>query len=304
MNTQKKRIAQEFVAAIRRRDIGKMRKLLAEGADPNTTESFTESGNVSVLNCAAGCQFSEAVELLLKAGADPNLPETGGLEYSGGGTALHSAITGIAVPGSRSGEEAERLKIVDLLIDAGADPNVVSDGDTLPLYSAATGGDIDIAQRLIKSGAYVKNTRPRCMPPLVGAAFGFSRMEGWKFEKIAVLLIEHGAPIDGQTTEGVTALMSAAYRGSECLVNLFLEHRADVNHQAKDGRTPLICAAQFARYLRSEEELQLALRIVKRLLEAGADPGLRSNKGETAYDIASRNKNPLVADYIKRFTTH
>jgi uncharacterized protein len=300
MSKKRKPNADKMVAAIDRRDIELLRKLLAGGADQNAATNFSSSGNVTMLSYAAGCQFIEGVELLLKLGADPNISEVAGVTGEGGGaTALHEAIIGDDIHAAED-DLAKRLKIVDLLLRAGAEPNAVRNKDELPLYFAARSGYLEICQRLIEGGAWVQNLPAGYMPPLFGAAYGFGHPEA-QYEKIVNLLIEHGAPIDGETAWGATALMGAAFRASESLVNLFLERGANANRQAKDdGRTPLICAALYFRWdAFDEERQQRALRIVKRLLEAGADPTVRNNKGESALDIASRGKSPLVADYIR-----
>src|SRR5439155_869105 len=105
-------------------------------------------------------------------------------------------------------------------------------------------------------------------------------------------------------------LMSAISTASEPLIDLLLSRGADVNHRAKDGRTALICAAQYVQFhAKRPEQHELALRIVKRLLEAGADPAVQigenifpaTEPGDTAADIAARGESPLVAEYIRNF---
>lgn len=269
---------------------------------------FTHRGNVSILMCAAGIQFTEGVETLLKAGADPNIRAVAGPGAGGGGTALHNAISGSDTrcgTDIRKSTEEDRLKIVDMLLKAGADPNAVDQGDRLPLYKAASGGHYEIVQRLIEAGALFKAWPAGCMPPLFGAAVNVPPhgvVEGEKHERVAKLLLDLGAPVDGETANGMTALMGAAIPGSERLINLFLDHGADVNHRSQDGRSPLICAALYAEWAAVENEYQLAMRIVKRLLDAGADPTVRNNKGQSAYDIAARSKSPLAAEYLKKFS--
>jgi hypothetical protein len=137
------------------------------------------------------------------------------------------------------------------------------------------------------------------MPPLTGAVAFRDVPEHQGQIRVAELLIGLGAPVDGQTADGVTALMAAAASGSEALVVRYLGLRADANHRAKDGRTPLLSAAGFARDAVVNEDQQLALRIVKRLLEAGADPNARNAEGESAYDIASRFRKSLTSEYLR-----
>lgn len=312
MTKRKKPNAQQMVASINKRDIHLLRELVAKATDPNMTENFSHSGNVTMLNYAAGCQFTEGVQLLLDAGADSNIPETAGLGGDGvGGTALHSAIYGEDTrPGSeikRSTDE-DRYQIVDLLLKAGADPNAVRNGTELPLTKSAGKGQLKISERLIEAGATFKTWPLGCSPPLLGPAAGaspFNPPEELKLERVAKLLLDLGAPVDGEGPQGSTALTVAAFGLSERLVNLLLEHRAAANHQDKCGRTPLIRVAEAIQRTTVLEKHRFAVQLAKRLLQAGADPGIRNNKGETACDIASRNQlSSIVADYLKTVGNH
>jgi ankyrin repeat protein len=289
---KKKPNAQQLYDAIRRRDIEMFRKLLSEGADPNACVHDDYHGNTPVLLHAASFQFLEGVKLLLDAGADPNAQMSGGKGAKGGETSLHAAVGG------------EGLRVIDLLLKAGANPNAVDQNrDNTPLYNAASGGHYEIVQRLIEAGATFKTWPPGCMPPLIGAVNPGSVPEGEGQERVAKLLLELGAPVDGQSATGVTALMAAAAAGSEHLINLYLNHGADVNHRSRDGRTPLHCAAVFARDSTTGRQRELALRIVKRLLDAGANPNAKNADGETAYDIACRFRASPAAEFLKNHST-
>jgi len=287
MKKKKKPNAEQLYAAIRRKDFALLRKLVSEGADPNACVHDEYHGDTPILLHAASAKFFDGVKLLLDAGANPNASMSGGKGAGGGQTALHAAIDG------------EGLAIVDLLLKAGADPNAVEQGDRVPLYYAASGGHYEIAQRLIEEGATFKTWPEGCMPPLTGAIAFKDVPEHQGQIRVAELLIGLGAPVDGETADGVTALMAAAASGSEKLVRRYLDLKADVNRRARDGRTPLLCAAGFARDEVADEEQQLALRIVKRLLEAGADPNAINADGKTAYDIASRFRSSLTSEYLK-----
>ena len=106
-----------------------------------------------------------------------------------GFTALHLAIFG-------GQEEAMRL-----LLERGADPNVLSTGE--------------IAK----------------VPPLGTAAFVRS-------VPLARLLLDSGADPNGRGEGGFTALHSAAQNEDEELARLLLERGADPSLAADDGRTP------------------------------------------------------------------
>lgn len=102
-------------SAIQRREHQIARILLQAGADPHAT--FADG--MTPLHLAAAENDTKGIEILLGAGADPNMA-------TGYGTALHFA--------SLSGTPAT----VERLLQAGADPNVVAmQGGVTPLHCAA-----------------------------------------------------------------------------------------------------------------------------------------------------------------------
>lgn len=110
--------------------------------------------------------------------------------------------------GKGHGDEARAL------IDAGADVNVIIEGDGTPLIAAARKGDTELVRRLIEAGADVN-----------GAAHG-----------------------DGNP------LIAAADRGEMAIIELLVRAGADVNAYVPSDETPLINAArenrlEAARYL-------------------------------------------------------
>jgi ankyrin repeat protein len=96
-------------------------------------------------------------------------------------------------------------------------------------------------------------------------------------DPMALFLLKHGAKPDTlRTPAGRTALhMAAAYYGCETLCQALLNAGADINARTKDGATPLMLAALSAK-----------LRLVKMLVEKGADINLKDNKGKTVYNYA------------------
>jgi ankyrin repeat protein len=304
MSKQKKPSAQQFYAAICKHDIAQLRKLLAQGGDPNCLIKDAYHGTRPILLDAAGAQFFEGVKILMGQGADPNLKMSGGTGASPGATPLHAAIYGSdprkdTLQGAKADEL--RLAMVDFLLTGGADPNAIFDGQT-PLCTAAVGGNLDICKRLIKAGAKWMNLPEGVCPPLISAATVplHGVPECIPQEQVAKLLLALGAPVDDQTDKGLTALMVAAARGNERLIELFLRHGADVNHRSQDGYSPFLSAAAYARDTFGDDERELAIRIFNQLLDAGADPLVRDSEGNTAYDIASRFRPSIAADYIKQ----
>ena len=84
----------------------------------------------------AGTENVKIIEILIQAGAPINAPSSKGLFF-----ALHNAVL------------AGHLKVVDVLLKAGANPNVIDEGGSTPLMMSAYGCDPDIARLLLSYGA-------------------------------------------------------------------------------------------------------------------------------------------------------
>lgn len=83
----------------------------------------------------------DAVDLLLRSGADPNIPAQNKMRV----TALHSAVA------NRDLAKAERL--VRMLLAHHANPNVKQEGALTPLHHPAALGHKDLARILMEHGA-------------------------------------------------------------------------------------------------------------------------------------------------------
>ncbi len=96
-------------------------------------------------------------------------------------------------------------------------------------------------------------------------------------DPMVFFLLRHGAKPDTSCTPaGRTALhVAAAYYACEPLCEALLKAGANINARTHDGATPLMLAAQSAK-----------LRLLRLLLEKGADPHLKDKQGKTAYDYA------------------
>lgn len=95
------------------------------------------------------------------------------------------------------------------------------------------------------------------------------------------LLLEAGADPNG--TRNHPVLTSAAYRGTVRSIQLLLAHpKIEVNKRDIDGQTALLVAAKRGH-----------TRIVELLLEAGADPSLKNERGETPEDKARQNLDKI-----------
>ena len=99
-----------------------------------------------------------------------------------------------------------------------------------------------------------------------------------EYEEIAKYLIDHGADVNKPNNDGVTPLHLAAATGQEAMVKYLVEKGANVNSQSAAEKTALACAitnsAEKGYVSRRDDDHERIYRIVKYLLDKGADPNI------------------------------
>ena len=95
----------------------------------------------SALHYAAFFGTAEAVRALVQAGADLEAPSTNE-EFAPEARPLHSAVA------------AGKSDTAEALLEAGADPNARQHAGFTPLMQAEQRGDLDLAELLIRGGAF------------------------------------------------------------------------------------------------------------------------------------------------------
>ena len=230
-----------------------------------------------------------AVDLLLKAGANPNRKTSHG--------------TLIAYP-SGNGD----LSMVKRLIEGGADFYREFKGETA-LSSALEYTQVPVIEYLEKLEAY--------SPPSTTLFYACENGDIARAKKA----LAAGADLEKTGgTFGETPLMAAARKGQIKAVKLLLKHGADANKR-KDGKTVLFDAVKYGKNLEVFELLVAAgadvrakyygetllmtaaaagcLPIVKRLVELGTDVNARDkNFGKAALDCAKFAKHQTVVEYL------
>ena len=290
-----------FYQAIRNNDLAVLRVLL-KTADVNTKD---KRGSTPLMYAAAIGSI-DAMNMLVSAGAEVN--EKNALDA----TALHWC--------------AGDLAKVRLLVSKGADVNARSKPGRTPLIiAAAHDGASEIVRVLLNKGADI-SARDSAMVNALAAAADANDTATVR------LLIEIGATVSTKDPSTGMALMSAAGHGNVEVVRLLLAKGADVNAVSppevsaavKKGPvalglfTPLLLASVYGgpetvqvlldagakvnvQDVRGMTPLMLAVssdrpdpRVVRLLLNKGADPSTKSKDGETVYDWAKKFANPKV----------
>lgn len=172
------------------------------------------------------------------------------------------------------------FRIIEMMINTGADPNGFYDGT--PLYWAIeTYIDkkeiplMDIVQFLVKKGAdcNFSSISPfrwalrHYRDPLIKQVFDF--------------FLANGGDIHRPAGNGNSIIIEACYATSDSsMVDKLVADGADINHQNKDGDTPL-------NWIMIREP---SLSLVKRLIKAGSNLEIVNNKGNRPSDIAFDKK--------------
>ncbi|CAO2640961.1 Ankyrin repeat and SOCS box protein 3 [Lemmus lemmus] len=148
---------------------------------------------------------------------------------------------------------------MEILLEAGADPNATTLEETTPLFLAVESGKIDVLKLLLQHGANDNGFY---------SMFGCNSLHQASFQRnaeIIKLLLKNGAD-RGQDDFGITPLFVAAQYGKLESLNILMSSGASINGQALDKATPLFIAA-----------LEGHIKCVELFLFGGADPDLYCN---------------------------
>lgn len=101
---------------------------------------------------------------------------------------------------------------------------------------------------------------------------------------VAMFLLDHGADVHARADGGCMPLHLAARYASAATVEMLIDRgKADPNAQTTDGRTALHYAARSA-----EDGLTERREVIRALRDLGANPTLRTRRGELPRDVAQK----------------
>ncbi|XP_011155470.2 ankycorbin isoform X2 [Solenopsis invicta] len=205
--------------------------LLANGADVNAKDLEGHS----VLHWATVCGEAECVRLILAAGARPSTPDLRG------GSPLHYAAQccGAAATAELAVPKKVGLKVLQTLLEFGANVNAKDEDGRQPILWAASAGSVEAVLALARAGgsaAAGTSDKDGLTALHCAASRGHARC-------VEVLVNLCGSHPDYVDDNGCSALHYAATLGHADATALILKLGADPNRQDRKGRTPALCAA-------------------------------------------------------------
>ncbi|KAF7654241.1 hypothetical protein LDENG_00072490 [Lucifuga dentata] len=133
--------------------------------------------------------------------------------------------------------ERNSAAIVAVLLNHGAAVNTHCIQGWTAIQEAVCQNNVEICEMLLKAGAKFSLANIYGITPLFTAAQS-GQVSTLRF------LLKHGADINSQATDGATALYEATKNGHEQIVELLLSQNADANKPGQKGLLPLHIAAQ------------------------------------------------------------
>lgn len=276
--------------------------LVASGAEVGACG--TESG-FTPLHVASIEECSEAACCLLKHGASMSTMDKSGQ------TALHLASDG------------NSCEIITTLLENGANANSLSGDGEAPLHVAAARGNVAVTLALLFADANVNLSvdEDGSSPLSIAALNGHT--------DVAEVLIRHGAYLGATDSEGSTALHQAASENHAGVIDVLVKAGASLEVLDKASRTPLVVAFNdFGRSPREDAQATIvallkhganpnvqtggypllscaahadSLPVVEALLAAGAEVNAISNlTGCTALHVSTEHEHPGVLEELLR----
>ncbi|VUC26434.1 unnamed protein product [Clonostachys rosea] len=169
----------------------------------------------------------------------------------------------------------------DLLTAENCDVNGRGVWGETPLIVSCKIGQVEIAKRLLSSGADILSDVEGGVPLCMAADRGHVG--------VARVLLEAGADVDVRDVGkiGQTPLLLASFRGHLEMAKLLVDNEADVSLPDMLGNTPLLVAVR-------EGHLQVA----QLLVNAGADVNVSSNGGHSPLLFACMKSNVAIAELL------
>lgn len=234
------------------------------GIDPKTT---SKAGKNALHNLASRSAQADLIQYFLDK--DVNVAQA---DEEGNTALLNAAATN------------PEIKIMDMLLNKANNVNQGNKKGVTPLMLAVKGNSPDVVAHLIAKGADLSasdnegNGLAHYWIQSYPTARGDKNTQD--FEKKASLLVQKGLDLSLPQKNGNTLYHLAVAKGDIALLKRISEMDIDINAKNNDGLTALHKACLVAK----NDEL------MKFLIAHGASREIKTNFGETAFDLASENE--------------
>jgi ankyrin repeat protein len=249
--------------AARQGKVDAARALLDGGADVDQAGA----DNTSPLLIAVVNGHYELATMLVERGANPNVADANGR------TPLYAAVDLRNVQWSQAPApelpQATHLAMITRLLDAGADPSLKITGKVghrgsfdmrwsdlkggTAFSRAAWNGDVEIMRLLLARGADPKVVTEKgetALLLLAGAGWplgqGYLRSEEEITAALDLLVEELGLDVNAATTEGITPVIGAIFKGDNGVVQYLVDHGARLDVKDAKGRDVIAWAQGIA----------------------------------------------------------
>lgn len=163
------------------------------------------------------------------------------------------------------------LDIAKIMINSGANKDIVNNHGNSALMFAAANGHTDIAKLLIKNGANIDIQNKEAKDTALIMAMKHGHIS------TIISMIEDGANIDIKNKNGKTIYDLAVSK--KCIQLMIFINKSLVHHQDENGDTLLMKACQ------KKKESDILF-----LTNCGADFFLKNNNGESAFSILNKKR--------------
>ena len=238
--------------------------LLDHNADGDNRSKEDQTG----LYIASSRGYADVLQSLIDHGADLNAicKDCDECLNEMKWTPLHMAIS------------SKRRDIAILLLDGGADTEILSSLNQTALYIASSRGYIDAVRLLIDRGADLNAECQDWIDGFFDLKWTSLHVAIYKeHQDIARLLLKRGADTETRSTRGETAFYVAWSRGCADIVQQVIKHDVDLN-ALKSTSLHMVSLACYG-----------IPPIARMLLEHGANPNAPDSLGITALHLASRS---------------
>ena len=223
--------------------------LLNAGADPHIANDY---GDIWIHAAVKGYCSKEVLQIIINHDTDVNATNK-------------KNVTALMIACEKGNKDA-----INLLLDAGADPNISNaDDDTCLQYAVYGDCCKEVLQAIICYGADVNATNKKNVTALMIACYKGNT-------DTINLLLNSGADHNITDGKGATCILHAILGGcSKDVLETFVNRSVDVNAANKNKVTALMLACEKGKK-----------DIINVLLNAGADPSITDGKGATCIHYA------------------